>query len=799
MIANRYRWLAIKLSVAILLAVVFTLPFTGHSQPNPSPAPIPPPELLDRVEGNWEVTATDSPERGKTNRYLLSLRQKRQLTLNGGSFVSGDSFSTTNGANWSYDRVSAPEWLGHSKDAIVYSPSGSFSLTDYWGRVSTFRPTGINEMRGEWRYNNNKGTERWRRLPTRISTIQYEGRTTNRVTYGGSLGRLHVDYDKSDGSRGNKREFSIKIFGENLWGYHYAWVEGKDVEAYWSRPIMGENTGKPDDIIGLELKGYIWSKVAPGVKQIHLDNVTIPFELALEGFPSTEVFTGSRLQQMCQMVSARLVHFYELQARQRTLFNELRQLVRGAREENRSLPDSSPLREAITNWQARTEAFDFSREHARSARTNLDAAESALNRAEAALGVARNTLRLEASTLLPIASGNTRGRLASDLLRDRTVVIENLKANNASPDVIREKEEALRTLQQAIASALGDKQRTRDNALTARNQARTEMHAIDIVDESQPNAAWAAVKKAANEAREQLPENLRGSMPALPTSRTDINAERLANQALQGLLDSTASQETARSTLRRNLEQRLAETDYNDAELHRLGQQISTLRASAVFEAESALKNLGAKEDEPVWEVFNQMRGAIDDTKSAFEPGEGRLDALEKIRSKLTESKEGAELIETAKETLGTTGEVLEFLGTQGERIEKLRELRRELDSPRTALRALSLMLGDTSDAISAVPVLGPTVGRALSIYAQVAGAAGVAVIHFQDKIIERDLGFLTTTVTPERHLYILDEVPASIPSSEHDRVLTMLQVRRLMALIKAQTLEEARNAPYRY
>lgn len=281
---DRFRWLRV---VFLALALV-GFPFTCLPQPAPAVATAPP-ELIDRVEGNWEITATDSPDPGKTLRYYLSLRKTRQLTLNGAPFVSGASFPTGLGSLWNFQRLTNDEWLGLSPGSFVYTPSGSFSLTDYWNRVSTFLPSSSNEMRGVWKYGNNGGTEIWRRLPPLISAIEFRGRTTNRVAYGGSPGRLQVDYDGSDGMRGNKRGFEIRIFGENLWGRHYAWVEGQDVEAYWSWPITAENSGQRDNVVGILIQGYVWSHVRPGVKQIHFDDITIPFDLAVEGMPPEAV------------------------------------------------------------------------------------------------------------------------------------------------------------------------------------------------------------------------------------------------------------------------------------------------------------------------------------------------------------------------------------------------------------------------------------------------------------------------------------------------------------------------------
>jgi hypothetical protein len=904
--------------IAFSLPVLLCLPLAGSAQPAPPTPNRAPTELVDRVEGNWEVTATNSPEPGKSEISYVPLRKAWQLQLNGVPFTPGGSFQTGIGANWSYVRPDDAAWLEYNYAKVAYQPSGEMTLTGYWGRVSTFRPVSRDMMHGTWVHGGRSGEETWRRLSPRITAIEFGGLTPNRVANGDGPGRLHFNYDGSDGMRGNKREFEIRIFGENLWGYHYVWVEGTDIEAYWSWPITDPAANVPGNVIGLKLRGYVWSKVTPGTKQLHVDGLTIPFQLDLEGMPDETValewlvaertgawrvataavigsdirlrartardagadhidttvniargngpkdlrpfrltrkqpgavlestvqhlvtgaptapdmihaavgdrleaaqngrtavlaiipaaaFHGPELQQMCELLSVRLVEYYQLEARQRAEFAELNRLVAGARDRPRNLPEAGALRAAITEWQERTDAFNTDLERARVARANLDAAESAFTHADAVLGAARTNLRLDSRTLLPIAPPaapaprprENQGRLASDLLRERNLMLENLRANGAGADLLRERENEVHELEAAITRALGDKQRARDAALAARDSARTARHAAPAPDENAVLTAWSAVRSAADQARERLPETYRRSMPTLPNLRTDPAAARVAGQALQGLTDSLGALDAMRTTLRRNLSEHLAEVDRIDLALVPLGRSINNLRAAATVEAEMALEALGAEKEDPTWAALTRLREGIAKAKEVIEPADGQLDQLEKLRADLTHSEEGAKLIEAAKEHLGTVVETLTFLEEQGERLQKVHELQEQLREPRTALTALSLLLKNTSDAISSVPVLGATVGRALSLYAQVAEAAGQAAIRIQDHLIKVSLENFAQNPRPEQHLYIMDEIPASIPTEAHERVRTMLQLRRLMALLKADNVNQARNAPY--
>lgn len=503
---------------------------------------------------------------------------------------------------------------------------------------------------------------------------------------------------------------------------------------------------------------------------------------------------GSEVQAMCQLLTARLEHYFRVHAQQRAVLADLTRLAARARALPRDLPDPAPLRAALAKWEDLSSDATAAVERRQRATEQLRTTEETLARNERELAAVREQLRLDARTLRPVREG---GRPAADLLRERRQMLENYRVNKASADSIRAREEAVRAVETAITAALAGPQRARDSALAARDGARTALAAIPASDHRAIQTAWAEVYREVAQARDRLPEAVRRTVPSVPPGFALPADAAAARQALKGLMDATAANETARAELRRDLADRLAASERNDAELVSLGQALANLRVSAALTAETALKTLGAPDTDPAWEVFTRLRDGIKETKDLLEPGAGRLDKLEKVRAKLTGTKEGADLIAAAKEHLGTVGDVLSFLGTQGERLEKLRAMQRAFDDPRTALDGLSQLLQHTGDAIEGVPVVGQTVGPALSLYARIAAAAGQAAIRIQNLRIEQALT-LFVGIAPERHLYVMDEIPESIPTVERERVLTMLQTRRLVALIAARTAEEARNAPYR-
>ncbi len=272
----------------VLLCVAVSGLSAQPASPKAAP-PKEPPDLIDRVEGLWELTSTNTPEPGKTERSHLSLRKPRILLRNGVPMSPGEGFSGDTGSNWTYRRDDAAHWLDYTPTNLAYQGDGSFLLTGYWGRQSHFRPVGPDEMRGTWKHGNRSGQETWRRLTPRVTELEFQGRTSDRVIAGERPGRLHVNYEPGQGMRGNKSEFRIRILGDNLSFHHFAHIEGTDIEAYWTRFITGTNTGRPHDVIGLELRGYVWSKATPGPKRIHFGNIAIPFQLDLEGFPPDAV------------------------------------------------------------------------------------------------------------------------------------------------------------------------------------------------------------------------------------------------------------------------------------------------------------------------------------------------------------------------------------------------------------------------------------------------------------------------------------------------------------------------------
>jgi len=87
---------------------------------------------------------------------------------------------------------------------------------------------------------------------------------------------------------------------------------------------------------------------------------------------------------------------------------------------------------------------------------------------------------------------------------------------------------------------------------------------------------------------------------------------------------------------------------------------------------------------------------------------------------------------------------------------------------------------------VEKVPVVGPFLSQVLGFYAKNAVASGEAIVKIQAKIIEMDL--TTSFPRPEMHLYTVDEVKASLRVGDPAKVRDLLQVRRLIFLIHADS-----------
>jgi hypothetical protein len=75
--------------------------------------------------------------------------------------------------------------------------------------------------------------------------------------------------------------------------------------------------------------------------------------------------------------------------------------------------------------------------------------------------------------------------------------------------------------------------------------------------------------------------------------------------------------------------------------------------------------------------------------------------------------------------------------------------------------------------------------------------ACGQAAVRIQDEIIETNLKTAFSNPPPERHLYLRSEIEngaLALQNANVDKITDMLQVRRLITLVHATGLGQARE-----
>jgi len=91
--------------------------------------------------------------------------------------------------------------------------------------------------------------------------------------------------------RGNRPEFRVDIYGENLWGVHYPWIDPRtrlELEDQYYICGNGERnsgwtacSGQAGGVVGISYGVNVWNGVKPGTKMLFLDGVAITFELVV--------------------------------------------------------------------------------------------------------------------------------------------------------------------------------------------------------------------------------------------------------------------------------------------------------------------------------------------------------------------------------------------------------------------------------------------------------------------------------------------------------------------------------------
>ncbi|MEX0653752.1 MAG: hypothetical protein WD534_10385 [Phycisphaeraceae bacterium] len=553
----------------------------------------------------------------------------------------------------------------------------------------------------------------------------------------------------------------------------------------------------------------LWNKEIPALHKMNAAFAAEPVEMlrvAEENLPAINV-PGSVVEQMCRILSIRLQHYYRLEneqlALQRNLERDcdrLEQLKAMA-----GLETLGPQIKALAERHARVERAQAEGRQRRQELENVLAQRrQALANTERALRDEPQQVYVNRRSLERVEGDGREHVLASRKLNE---VMEALVANqqllddpdldprqrvamleNLMPRLNRERDK----LEQVLADAQAPLRKARDTAQQAVEAAQQAVAGIEpVADDTELAADWAAARQAYQQLAEQARTGRRTSLPPLPDTLPSAEVANRAAEAMAKLNEQLAGE---RVVLRNQVLNAMGRMVANDQTMHRLAQSIVNLRASGSVTAQHALEQLGAKADDPVMVQLRQLNSDLGEVKTMVDTFDGRMERMDQALQFLTDDQAGRAIIgkvrdrlEVVKKTLGAVGDY----GGQAMQVQAIIDL---MEDDRTALDALGQALKLTSALGQKTPVIGQTIGQFLAFYADAAVAAGGAARSIQASLIEEDLRLHFTDPPPERHLYTESELAELRIGNEaaRERVLKMLQTRRLIALTGAQSLRLA-------
>jgi hypothetical protein len=515
---------------------------------------------------------------------------------------------------------------------------------------------------------------------------------------------------------------------------------------------------------------------------------------------------GSQLEQLCYILEKRSVRLFTLEAKQAALFQDLKQLV--PEGPVLILPRIDGLNAAFDSVFPQMREVYVDGETRAEADRALLKAEEAIAKAERELSAAAGKL-LFSRDLKSVPAG-TRNAVNPKILVDELSreiagwqkLIDDPQTSDEQRKNLREKtlprlRAKLATIQTAIERELGEFNRAVQKATADRDAARELIKKLP--KPLNPDAyrnVYRDAKKRYDEAVRSLPEELRAGLQQLPVNAEEASPA-IINAALKALQERIGQANDQRLAARVSITQKLGEIERIESESVLLAKAITELRIAGAIAVENTLGELGAKATDDVTEELKTLKKDLDEGKELLTKADKRLDKLEKIRAKLVGAGAGADIIKSTRERLGTITKALEYVSTAAERVATLRTFNEQLGDERTALKAISTLLDGLGSTAEKVPVIGQTLGRFLSFYSKGATACCEAAVQLQDKLIERNLKTNFNSPAPERHLYTLESIESSgVEGNEgaRKRIAAMLQVRRMLYLVNANTPEAARD-----
>lgn len=269
----------------------------GADQPQSAQTPI---------EGNWYASWADSEE---PDSYISIVRQFSWDCIN-----RQDSWCQYRVAPGAPYRVFAAKTAenaatGPRADKLTASGSAiniewSYGFLGYWGGKSTVSVSSENTATGSWSYGDASGKASWRKVVSSITQVHAPRRRAD-GTMGfdrrapGDLLTFNTTYEPpSNNMRGNRPEFAIDLYGENMWGHHrYSMPRETGLEIGGHSFICGDGSTISSNrwnmsclgaggVVGVRIDVNVWAHAAPGLKVLEFDGQKIPFLLDVENYPT---------------------------------------------------------------------------------------------------------------------------------------------------------------------------------------------------------------------------------------------------------------------------------------------------------------------------------------------------------------------------------------------------------------------------------------------------------------------------------------------------------------------------------
>jgi hypothetical protein len=265
-------------------------------------------------EGNWIVKWQNAPTEEQQNARFVLTKGVNYECLTTQSRDCWYGFVREPNADWlirglAYYSSGKRSQLPNHK--ITVGSSGINIKYGYYifGQKSQLKLNGENNLRGTWTGHHKgediSGQVIWKRAIPKINRAVFRftdkrGGQERIVESSMSMSsvpptEVAMQYDRDvwgqeNNTRGNRPRFYVDIYGENLWGLHYQWIDRKTALEF-SRPnyICGDGSRNRDwvycknDVVGVSYEVIIWSWIKNGMKTLYLDGIPIPFEMKIIG------------------------------------------------------------------------------------------------------------------------------------------------------------------------------------------------------------------------------------------------------------------------------------------------------------------------------------------------------------------------------------------------------------------------------------------------------------------------------------------------------------------------------------